>query len=126
MPAVVRPLAQDPREAEARGRYIVEGPGHCGECHSPRTFLGGVIASRRLTGAPLPDGKGKAPNITAAGLAEWSESDIAFALSTGLTPSGNSLGGPMAAVVRNLAQVPQDDLPAIAHYLKTVKPGAGS
>ena len=65
-----------------------------------------MIASRRLTGAPLPEGKGKSPNITAAGLADWSESDIAYALSTGLTPSGDSLGGPMAAVVRNLAQVP--------------------
>ncbi len=126
MPAVAHPLAEDPRESEARGRYLVEGPGHCGECHSPRTVLGGVIASRRLTGAPLPDGKGKAPNITAAGLADWSESDIAYALSTGLTPSGDSLGGPMAAVVRNLGQVPPDDLQAIAHYLKTVKPGPGS
>jgi mono/diheme cytochrome c family protein len=122
----VHPLADDPREVEARGRYLVEGPGHCSECHSPRTLLGGVIAPRRLTGAPLPDGKGKAPNITAAGLADWSESDIGYALSTGLTPSGDSLGGPMAAVVRNLAQVPPEDLAAIAHYLKTVKPGAGS
>jgi mono/diheme cytochrome c family protein len=126
MPTVAHPLAEDPRAPEARGRYLVEGPGHCGECHSPRTFLGGVIASRRLTGAPLPEGKGKAPNITAAGLADWSESDIAYALSTGLTPSGDSLGGPMAAVVRNLSQVPQDDLAAIAHYLKTFKPGPGA
>ncbi len=125
MPAV-RPPAEDPSDYEARGRYLVEGPGHCGECHSPRTFLGGVIASRRLTGAPLPDGKGKAPNITATGLGDWSESDIAYALSTGLTPSGDSLGGPMAAVVRNLAEVPQDDLAAIAHCLKTFKPGGGS
>ena len=106
MPPLSHPLAEAPREVEARGRYLVDGPGHCGECHSPRTILGGPIASRRLTGAPLPDGKGKAPNITAAGLADWSDSDIAYALSTGLTPSGDSLGGPMAAVVRNLAQVP--------------------
>src|SRR5271165_6174392 len=126
LPAVESPRAADPADPEARGRYLVEGPGHCGECHSPRTFLGGVIASRRLTGAPLPDGKGKAPNITATGLADWSESDIAYALSTGLTPSGDSLGGPMAAVVRNLAQVPQDDLAAIAYCLKTFKPGGAS
>ncbi len=126
MPAIAQPLAEDPTDLESRGRYLVEGPGHCGECHSPRTFLGGVIASRRLTGAPLPDGKGKAPNITDGGLADWSESDIAYALSTGLTPSGDSLGGPMAAVVRNLAQVPEQDLAAIAHYLKTVKPGGDS
>ena len=78
MPAVAQPLAGEPTEIEARGRYLVEGPGHCGECHTPRTFLGGMIASRRLTGAPVPDGKGKAPNITAKGLADWSESDVAY------------------------------------------------
>lgn len=124
MPAV-QPIAAAPSGLEARGRYLVDGPGHCGECHTPRTVLGGPIESRRLTGAPLPDGKGKAPNITAAGLADWSESDIAYALSTGFTPSGDSLGGPMAAVVRNLAQVPQDDLNAIAHDLKTVGAAGG-
>ena len=123
---VVRPLAEDPQGPEARGRYLVEGPGHCGECHSPRTFLGGVIWSRRLTGAPLLEGKGKAPNITAEGLSDWSESDIAYALSTGLTPSGDSLGSAMAEVVRNLSQVPEGDLAAIAHYLKTFKPRGGA
>ena len=71
----------------------------------------------------MPDGKGKAPNITADGLADWSEGDVADALSTGFTPAGDILGGPMAAVVRNLAQAPPRDLAAIAHYLKTYKAG---
>ncbi len=123
MPAIPHPIAAD---RETLGRYLIEGPGHCGECHSPRSALGGVIGSRRLTGAPLPDGKGKAANITATGLADWSESDIAFALSTGMTPSGDTLGGPMAAVVRNLGQVPETDVAAMAHYLKTFRPGGGS
>ena len=116
------PRLADPSGAEARGRYLVEGPGHCGECHTPRSFLGGPIAARALTGAPLPEGKGKSPDITAKGLADWSEDDVAYALSTGFTPTGDSLGGPMAAVVRNLAQVPKEDLAAIAHFLKTFKP----
>jgi mono/diheme cytochrome c family protein len=114
-----RPLEVAPDDPEGLGRYLVEGPGHCAECHSPRDFLGGIIASRRLTGGPLPDGKGKAPDITAAGLADWSERDVADALSTGFTPSGDTLGGPMAAIVRNLSQTPAGDLAAIAHYLKT-------
>ena len=124
LPAV-SPIAAAPADPEARGRYLVEGPGHCGECHTPRTFLGGPIASRALTGAPVPDGKGKSPNITAAGLADWSESDVAYALATGFTPSGDSLGGAMAAVVRNLGQVPQEDLNAIAHFLKGFRPAGG-
>jgi mono/diheme cytochrome c family protein len=118
LPGVLQPPAIAPEAVEERGRYLVEGPGHCGECHSPRSFLGGVIADRRLTGATLPDGK-KAPNITASGLKKWSEQDIADALSTGLTPDGDVLAGAMAEVVTNLAHAPAADLSAMAHYLKT-------
>ena len=119
MPRIDHPLAVDPTGEEALGRYLVEGPGHCAECHSPRDLLGGIIESRRLTGGPLPDGKGKAPDITARGLRDWSESDISDALSTGFTPSGDVLGSAMAAVVRSLSHAPEQDLAAIAHYLKT-------
>jgi len=121
MPRIDHPLADDPTDKEALGRYFVEGPGHCAECHSPRDLLGGIIASSRLTGGPLPDGKGKAPNITAQGLKDWSEDDVETALSTGFTPPGDVLGGPMAAVVRSLSQAPAPDLAAIAHYLKTYR-----
>ena len=124
MPRIEHPLATDPADPIELGRYLVQGPGHCPECHSPRTFLGGIVESRRLTGGPLPEGKGKAPNITAAGLKDWSPSDIADALSTGLTPSGDTLGGPMAAVVRSLSQVPVSDLAAIAGYLKSYRAAA--
>jgi mono/diheme cytochrome c family protein len=124
MPRIDHPLAVDPTGEEALGRYLVEGPGHCAQCHSPRDFLGGVIEQRRLTGGLLPDGKGKAPNITAQGLKDWSEDDIVTALSTGFTPSGDALGGPMALEVRSLSHAPAPDLAAIAHYLKTYKAGA--
>jgi mono/diheme cytochrome c family protein len=103
-----------------RGRYLVEGPGHCAECHSPRDFLGGIVASRRFSGGPTPDGKDKAPDITSGGLAQWSQPDIVGALATGLTPDGDSLGGPMAAVVRDTAELPASDREAIAEYLKSL------
>ncbi len=90
----------------------------------PAISLAGSSPPDGLTGGPLPDGKGKAPNITAAGLGDWSESDIADALSTGFTPSGDTLGGPMAAIVRNLAQTSEQDRAAIARYLKTYGAGA--
>ena len=103
-----------------RGRYLVTGPGHCGECHTPRNALGALDSSRALMGAPAPDGKGKIPGITAHGLKDWSEADIADALSSGFTPSGDVLGGSMAPVVRNMAHLPAADRTAIAHYLKSL------
>ena len=124
MPTIDPPPAVDPTGEEALGSYLVNGPGHCAECHSPRDFFGGIIASRRLTGGPLPDGKGKAPNITAEGLKDWSEDDVETALSTGFTPSGDVLGSAMTAVVRSLRQVREPDLAATAHYLKSYRPGA--
>ena len=48
------------------GRYLVEGPGHCGECHTPRNLLGAMKPSLHLAGAPVLDGKGNAPNLTGA------------------------------------------------------------
>ncbi len=64
------PLADKPgmSAAEARGRYLVEGPGHCGECHSPRNLTGATDAAHALAGGPSPEGKGKIPALTALGL----------------------------------------------------------
>jgi len=100
------------------GRYLVEGPGHCAECHSPRDGFGGVAWGDRLKGGPLPDGKGKAPALTPAALKDWSKEDIAEALSSGFTPTGDTLGSAMAAVVRNTAELPPAYRAAIADYLK--------
>ena len=102
-----------------RGRYLVEALGHCGECHTPRNFLGGLDRSRWLAGAPHPSGKGAIPNITSGKLA-WSEAEIVDFLATGFTPEFDSAGGEMAAVVAELAHLPQSDLEAIAAYLKAI------
>jgi mono/diheme cytochrome c family protein len=119
-------LPADPQRSPEwnRGHYIVEGPGHCAECHSPRNMFGAIVASRRFAGGPTPDGKGKAPNITPvpSGFGQWSKGDIETALSLGLTPDGDSLGGDMAAEVRTLSQLPDSDRVAIAEYLKSLAP----
>jgi mono/diheme cytochrome c family protein len=104
------------------GRYLVEGPGHCGECHTPRNLLGAMKPSLRLAGAPVLDGKGNAPNLTGANLADWTNADVVEALTSGFTPVGDVLGGGMTSVVRNLAQLPQSDREAIAVYLKSLPP----
>ena len=112
---------------EEHGRYLVDGPGHCGECHTPRNLLGGFIKSQYLAGGPSPDGKGWVPNITQhpKGLANWSAKDIAYALETGLTPSFDSFGGAMVEVQENLAKLPAADRAAIAAYLKSLPAIAG-
>ncbi len=107
-----------------RGAYLVEGPGHCAECHTPRNRLGGLIGEKNLSGAPAPEGKGFAPNITpdATGLRSWSAKDIAYALETGFTPDGDALGGAMAKVQDNMAHLTPEDREAIAAYLKSLPP----
>jgi mono/diheme cytochrome c family protein len=106
----------------ARGQYLVEGPGHCGECHTPRDRFGRLDYDRWLAGARSPDGKGRIPNITsgAGGLAEWSAADIAYYLETGFTPDFDTAGGTMVEVQENMAMLSGDDRAAIAAYLKAV------
>ena len=111
-----------------RGAYLVQGPGHCGECHTPRDSLGGMIAKKKLAGAPDPEGKGMIPNLTPheSGLGKWSEKDIAYALETGFTPSGDSMGGTMAKVQANMAKLTPLDREAIAAFLKSLPPVASA
>lgn len=106
---------------EARGRYLAEALGHCGECHTPRTALGGMDRSRWLAGGPVPGGKGNFPNIT-PGKLDWSQADIVEYLTSGFTPDYDSAGGHMALVVENTAHLPAADRAAIAAYLKRVPP----
>lgn len=102
-----------------RGRYIVEALAHCTECHTPRNALGGLDRSRWLAGAPNPDGKGRTPNITPAKLT-WSAGEIYTYLTTGFTPEFDSVGGAMAHVVDNMAQLPESDVRAVVAYLKAL------
>lgn len=105
-----------------RGKYLVEGPGHCAECHSPRNVLGGIVAEKRFGGGPDPEGKGYVPNITphATGIGNWSKKDIAYLLESGFTPEYDSVGGSMTPVVGNTAQLSPEDRNAMAEYLSTL------
>lgn len=104
-----------------RGRYIVEAMAHCGECHTPRNALGGLKTSAWLGGSQDPFSKIKFPNITPGAL-DWSEADILSYLTTGFTPDFDTVGGPMAHVVDNMAKLPEGDRMAVVSYLKAVKP----
>jgi mono/diheme cytochrome c family protein len=110
----------------ARGQYLAEAAGHCGECHTPRNFGGAMDAARWLAGAPYPEGEGRIPNITggAGGIGSWSPGEIAYYLETGFTPDFDVVGGSMSAVQRNIAMLTAEDRQAIAAYLEAVPPQA--
>ena len=125
------PFAPDPSKSAQwnRGAYLVNGPGHCAECHSPRDVLGGIVDSERFAGGPAPDGSGWVPNITPVGLRRsdevWSENDVASFLGNGMMPSGDFAGSTMADVIRNTSLLGADDRAAMAAYIVTLPPVAG-
>ena len=108
------------------GRRLVEGAGHCGECHTPRDRFGGLDLGRWLTGAPGLEGDGRVPDITPTGknTSSWSAADIAYYLESGFTPDFDTAGGTMVAVQENMARLTAADRAAIAAYLKSL-PGTG-
>ena len=112
----------DASDMVKRGQYLVEGPGHCGECHTPRNALGGFLSSQWLAGGPNPEGEGSIPNITpgSRSMGSWSEGDIVNYLETGFTPDYDSVGGSMVEVQKNMAELTAADREAIAAYLKAI------
>lgn len=120
-PAAEWVVTGDLTPEEERGRYLVEGLGHCSECHTPRNGFGVRDLTRWLAGGPNPEGKGTIPNITPAHLT-WTGPEIVEYLTSGFTPEYDSAGGQMAEVVGNMAQLPESDRAAIAAYLARVTP----
>ena len=121
------PLKPDPSKDAKwnRGRYLVEALAHCGECHTPRTITGGLVRAETLSGNPVGADLKPVPNITPddSGIGAWSESDIAFALKSGITPDADTLGAAMADVVEHgTSYLTDEDRAAIARYLKSVPP----
>src|SRR6187402_3153221 len=122
-----KPYQPDPARSAQwnRGAYLVNGLGHCAECHSPRNFLGGIVAAQRFAGGPNPEGEGWVPNITQKRLGEWSVKDIGYFLETGHLPQGDSAAGSMGRVIKNTSQLPAADRTAMAEYLKSLPPVEG-
>ena len=116
----------DPSKSAAwnRGAYLVEGFGHCSDCHSPRNLLGGIEKSRDFNGAVI-DGW-FALDLTsdiATGLGAWTADDIATYLKTGSYKGKTTTLGPMAEVIGNsLRYLTDADLQAMAEYLKSIPP----
>ena len=114
----------DPKESDVvnRGAYLVEGLGHCGECHNKINLLGASDWSGKLEGGQI-DGW-YAPNITSdgqQGVGSWSQDDIATYLKTGNAHGKTVALGPMAETIHDsLSHLDDSDLQAMAAYLKSV------
>lgn len=115
----------DPAKSAAwnRGAYLVQGLGHCNECHATRDSLGGTPRNTQLAGGQIPMQNWYAPDLSSAsngGLEGWSAQDIVDLLKTGQSARGAAFG-PMAAVVSGSTQYMTDtDLHAIATYLQSL------
>ena len=118
------PYANDTHLTPAanRGAYLVQALGHCGECHTPRNFLGGAKQNRFLAGGKGPDGKG-VPNLTPTKLKNWSDGELKDFLVTGITPDGDVPAEAMGEVIRNTtSQLTPEDLAALIGYLRSLPP----
>ena len=105
-----------------RGRYLTQALGHCGECHTPRTFLGGMKSDRSLAGGKGPEGK-RIPNLTPTRLKSWSDAELKHFLVSGETPDGDSANETMAEVVANTtSKLTPGDLQAMISYLRSLPP----
>lgn len=110
-----------------RGAYLVEALAHCGDCHTPRNFMGATIASERFKGAKID--QWYAPDITPEALAKtnrWDKSQLIAFLKKGAANNSTVLG-PMQEVVHDsLSFLTSDDLDAMATYLLDVTNGTSA
>ncbi len=120
---------QDP--VLTRGQYLIEGPGHCGSCHTERGIgfqevaLSNADSDRFLSGAVIDGWRAKSLRGEHRGLGTWSAADIVDFLKTGRTDTTAAFGA-MAEVVEHSTQYMTDaDLYAMAAYLKTLSPAPG-
>ena len=120
------PWSPEPGHAPSwtRGAYLVNAPGHCGECHTPKDWLMVADESRHLAGGPHPGGEGKVPSLR--GLVARKKykdaDDLVLALQNGETLGYEHLSsGGMAAIQESLARLPESDVRAIAEYLLSLE-----
>ncbi len=109
-------------DEQNRGAYLVEGLGHCGACHTPRTLLGGLDPARRFGGAEAEGWHVPAIGARAVNRAAWTLDAYANYLFDGWDVAHGLATGPMGAVVDHLAEASEDDILAMAAYLATLTP----
>ncbi len=106
-----------------RGRYLVEAVGHCSACHTPRNLLGAERTGATMAGA-MVEGWEAPPLIATLSHAPvpWTERALYDYLRHGVSAEHGAASGPMAEVVAGLANLPDSDVAAMAHYLASLAP----
>jgi len=107
-----------------RGAYLVQGMGHCAACHSPRNALGAEKSGEQnfLSGGFAEGWEAPALNTLSKAPIPWTEEELYGYLRTGYSSLHGVASGPMAPVVQSMAELPDQDVRAIAHYLSTLAP----
>lgn len=117
-----RPLRHDPSQPEAwnRGRYLVDGVGHCDQCHSGRGSQASLPPELYMAGGRIPGQDWYAPPLDQGALERWTIEALADFLRRGTAAQGSAYG-PMAEVIHvSLQHLTLDDATAMATYLKTI------
>ncbi|MBN3793130.1 cytochrome c, partial [Burkholderia sp. Ac-20353] len=119
------PFVPDPSRSALwnRGKYLVDGAGHCGACHTPRNVLGAEKGGFAYLSGGAAEGWA-APSLVGAHASPvpWTEDALFDYLRTGFSAQHGVAAGPMAPVVAGLATLPEADVRAIAHYVASLSP----
>lgn len=114
------PFKPDPTQSAQwnRGAYLAEGAGHCSACHSPRNAMGAERGGEQYFAGAVVDGWEAPPlNTLSKSPIPWTEASLYDYLRTGTSTLHGMAAGPMAPVVAGLAELPKEDVRAIATYV---------
>ena len=113
------PFRSDPQQGAEwnRGAYLVEGLGHCGDCHAPRNLLGAERGGLALDGGEAEGWSAPALNAASSAPVPWDAAHLFTYLRQGRDPEHGAAAGPMQPIVEDLANADETDVRAIAAYI---------
>ena len=106
-----------------RGSYLANAVFHCGECHTPRNYLGALISEKHFAGTLGGLRANVIPNITPdtdTGIGNWSERQITDFLTFGMLPDGDFVADDMVEVSNNISKLNKKDINALVIYLRAI------
>jgi mono/diheme cytochrome c family protein len=117
------PFKPDPKKSAEwnRGAFIVNGPGHCAACHTPKNIFFADKSSEAFRGTTV-DGW-FAANLTASprdGMGQWTKAEIVQYLKTGLNRHARAAGAMQEVIMDSTSKMTNSDIAAIATYLKSL------